>query len=95
MSKSSKEVIFQNSVVTGDTLDISLWYPQLADIKKIEISLRDVRAADSILIEYDFIRDGWVVKQASRFQWEIGEECDPDWQEVAFIQAWGRQGEKP
>ena len=38
--------------------------------------------------------DGWKIEQASTFSWSADEKvCDPDWQEVAFIQAWGR--EKP
>jgi hypothetical protein len=51
-----------------------------------------VRAADDIRIHYDFERDGYVIEQASTFTWSIDdEECDPDWQEVAFIQAWARE----
>jgi len=75
---------------------IDLWYPRIEEnVKEIEIGLMDVRAADSILVSYDFERDGWVVKQASTFQWEISDAIlDPDWQEVAFIQAWGRKKEE-
>ena len=94
MPISPEEVIFRESVVNGDTLDIPLWYPRNSEIKKLEISLMDVRAADSITIEYDFVRDGWVIKQASKFEWEEDETCDPDWQEVAFVQAWARE-QKP
>ena len=79
----------------GDTIWLNLWYPRTGkEPNKIEIGLMDVRAADSIQISYDFKRDGWVIKQASTFQWDGNDTvCDPDWQEVAFIQAWGR--EKP
>lgn len=71
---------------------VSLWYPRVAGgAQAIEIDLMDVRAADSLRVSYDFERDGWVIKQASRFEWHgDDEECDSDWQEVAFIQAWGR-----
>jgi len=76
----------------GDTLGIDLIYPKCNKINKIEIGLEDVRAADSILIEYDFDRDGWSIKQASKFQWDKDDKiCDPDWQEVAFVQAWARE----
>jgi hypothetical protein len=52
----------------------------------------DVRAADDILIEYDFERDGYVIKQASKFVWDADDPvCDQDWQEVAFVQAWARE----
>jgi len=48
-----------------------------------------VRAADSILIEYDFDRDGYSIKQASTFRGDVP-GFDQDWQEVAFIKAWAR-----
>lgn len=77
----------------GRTIDVALCYPNSGNnINAVEVSLVDVRAADSIRIMYDKDRDGWSIKQASRFQWDVDdEERDPDWQEVAFIQAWGRQ----
>lgn len=56
----------------------------------IEIDLYDVRAADSIRIQYDFERDGYVILQASIFEPE-DDEMDEDWQEVAFIRAWARE----
>ena len=60
---------------------------------EINIGLVDVRAADSIRVSYDFDRDGWVIKQASVFEWDVGDtEMDEDWQEVAFIQALAREG---
>jgi hypothetical protein len=71
---------------------VGLWYPrEEGSAKAIEIELIDVRAADSLQVSYDFDRDGWVVKQARVFEWDgDDEECDPDWQEVAFIKAWAR-----
>jgi hypothetical protein len=71
---------------------VELQYPRCEDGRPtaVEINLCDVRAADGLLISYDFDRDGWVVKQASRFEWEAGDTvCDPGWKEVAFVQAWG------
>jgi hypothetical protein len=80
----------------GDTLYVTLWYPRTDDEpNKIDIGLMDVRAADDLLIEYDFGRDGYSIKQASTFEWDDENDpnglCDPDWQEVAFIQAWARE----
>lgn len=76
----------------GDTLGVELCYPRSSKFKFVEVDLMDVRAADSVRLHYDFERDGWVIEQASIFQWEITDKiCDPDWQEVAFISAWGRQ----
>lgn len=79
----------------GRTITVALYYPNLdKNLNAVEVQLVDVRAADSILVSYDKERDGWSIKQASIFEWDIDdEECDPDWQEVAFVQAWGR--EKP
>ena len=72
---------------------VGLWYPRLEDnVNEVEVDLVCVRAADSIKIRYDFERDGWSVLQASRFKWDANDAvCDPDWQEVAFIQAWARE----
>lgn len=75
------------------TQHTNLYYPRLPSSEdKIEVGLMSVRAADSIQISYDFDRDGWVVKQASIFVWEPDDlENERDWQEVAFIPAWGRK----
>jgi len=74
----------------GDALHIDLWYPRVGDNPRaIHIGLMDVRAADDLRIEYDFERDGWIVKQARVFRWDADDEvCDPQWIEVAFIEAW-------
>ena len=79
-----------------DTKYIELSYPRCKDqAKYIKVDLMDVRAADGIRISYDFDRDGWVIEQASNFAWKglSMEECDRDWKEVAFVQAWGREQE--
>jgi hypothetical protein len=77
----------------GSTRQLDLWYPRTeGHPTHVEVGLVDVRAADSIRISYDFERDGWKIEQASTFEWAADDKvCDPDWQEVAFIQAWGRQ----
>lgn len=78
----------------GDELHIDLWYPRNEDesIKRFVIGLVDVRAADGIRVSYDFDRDGWKIEQASTFSWDAEDSvCDPDWQEVAFVQAWARE----
>jgi hypothetical protein len=71
---------------------VTLNYPERDPSKttEIEIQLSDIRAAaDPIRVRYDFGRDGWVILQASKFEGE-SEDFDMDWQEVAFVQAWGR-----
>ena len=63
--------------------------------KFIQVGLEDVRSADDIRVSYDFDRDGWVVEQASRFEWDADDTvCDPDWAEVSFVQAWAREERK-
>ena len=81
--------------IHNDTMYVDLWYPEVdGNPKYVDLDLMHVRAADSIRIHYDFERDGWAIEQASTFSWPSSDpECDPDWQEVAFVQAWAR--EKP
>ena len=90
-----------------DTLHVDLWYPNIEREPKdpprtfdhpvaVQVGLMHVRAADDIRIEYDFARDGYVIKQGSIFEWPADDKvCDRDWQEVAFVEAWGREIEKP
>ncbi len=78
----------------GRVLTIDINYPRNDDqrINTIEVGLCDVRAADTVRITYDFERDGWSIQQASKFVFTIEDKVmDADWQEVAFVQAWGRQ----
>ena len=86
--------VIDNIEVYDEELHIDLWYANIEDteIKSLVIGLMDVRATDGIKVEYDFARDGWVIKQASKFGWSGDDSvCDPDWQEVAFIQSWARE----
>lgn len=83
-----KEMVSQR----GERIVVDLFYPRNNPIKAVQIELSDIRAADDILIEYDFDRDGWVIKQAQVFEWEADDDvCDPQWKEVAFIEAWGSE----
>lgn len=78
--------------IRGNTLYAELFYPRNTEVKYVEVDLSDIRAADGIRISYDFERDGWKIEQASTFSWSIDDgECDSDWQEVAFVQAWARE----
>lgn len=50
------------NVTDVDEIAVDLWYPRRENrYKSIRISLMDVRAANDIMISYDFDRDGWVV----------------------------------
>ncbi len=70
-----------------------LQYPRVdGNPKVIEIGLECVRASDSIRITFDFDRNGWSILQASTFSWEANDEVrDSDWQEVAFVESYGRE----
>lgn len=78
--------------IRGDTMHVDLFYPGASDNPTaIQVGLDHVRAADDLRITYDMQRDGWIIMQASTFRWESSDtECDPDWQEVAFVKAWAR-----
>ena len=77
---------------------VELFYPRNKDAKydAVIVDLCDVRAADGIRVSYDFERDGWRIEQASIFTFECDDPIqDPDWQEVAFVQAWAREKKNP
>ena len=93
---SNQQMMKDEMTFRGDTAYIDLWYPDVEenDINKVQVGLIDVRSADDIRIWYDKERDGWVIEQASTFEWDGDDKiCDEDWQEVAFVQAWGREKE--
>ena len=71
-----------------NTIRVDLEYPQVREVKFIEINLVDVRSNDGVRLHYDFDRDGWVIEQPTQLEWGVDEEPDPHWKEVAFIQAW-------
>ncbi len=79
-----------------DGVHVDLWYPRNEGATQaIVVGLCDVRAADSVRVSYDFERDGWVIQQAKKSSWEPGDTvCDPQWTEVAFIQAWALHDEE-
>lgn len=76
---------------------IELDYPRVSgNINAIEIELNCVRAANSILIEYDFNRDGWKISMPSKTWWEVDDKIqDPCYQEMAFISAWAVGDDAP
>ncbi len=75
-----------------DTVEFEFAYPTQNRVKYLEVGLCCVRASDSIRISYSHKRNGWVVEQASIFEWDSDDNIqDPDWQEVAFIESWGRE----
>jgi hypothetical protein len=82
---------------SGDQLNIELTYPPRDDaankndqVRHIYVNQESVRASDGIRMHYDYERDGWVIEQGSKWEWEEGEAHDEDWQEVAFVESWAR-----
>ncbi len=94
MVDKQEEIPFKDELVSYSPkrreISVDLWYPRNDhNMSKIRVGLVDVRAADDILIEYDFDWDGWIIKQASIFEWENNDPiCDEGWTEVTFVQAW-------
>ena len=77
---------------TDEALLVELWYPRNDDERRfVQVGLCCVRAADDIQIEYDFDRDGWVIRQQGGVEIPGGIEHveNEPWVEVAFVQAWG------
>ena len=89
------EMMLSQAAQYGKEMHINLWYPDCynSEVKSLVVGLIDVRATDDIRISYDNARDGWKIEQASTFSWDESDDtgCDPDWQEVAFVQAWARK----
>jgi len=80
------------TVEVEGTASIVWSYPNIYETPDhLRLGLSHLRAADDLRISYSSERDGWVIEQASKFEWEDGEDLDEDWQEVAFVQAWARE----
>jgi hypothetical protein len=70
-------------------IKVELKYPRVEDNPdKVIISLMDVRAADDLLIEFDFDRNGWVIKMDETKDKDSMTEIIKEKVEVAFIPAW-------
>ena len=82
-------------------LAVDLYYPRAEiqnrtdeQLQQVRIDLECVRSANSIVIDYDFERDGYRIRMPSKFSWNDGEKIDEQLKEVAFIPAWA-SGEPP
>ena len=69
---------------------VYLEYPRVEENEDtIRVELIDVRAADGIIIQYDFERDGWVISQKKLIEHDgCWSEPTGELVEMAFIQAW-------
>ena len=86
-----KNMTLETACVVDDELHIDLWYPSVEEntVKKFVIGLMDVRAVDNIRVSFDRGRNGWMIEQASVFEWDEDDSvCDSKWVEVAFVEAW-------
>ena len=70
---------------------VPLWYPARSNnddngmvAQEIEVGLEDVRAANSIVIDYDFDRDGYRIRMTNTRR-EPGGGEEGAYREVAFI----------
>lgn len=55
----------------------------------LRVDLEDVRAANTLLVHYDFERDGWVLEAPSKLSWAPDEDwTDEQLEEVGFVPAW-------
>jgi hypothetical protein len=89
----NKAQIIRDIEAYDDYITVNLWYPRSSSIKAIEVGLMDVRASDGLRLEYDFERDGWIIKQQVSIPTDGGGFNLGEWQEVAFIQSWGLRDE--
>jgi hypothetical protein len=74
-----------------------IMYPRSSKVDTIQIGLCDVRAADDIRIQYDFVRDGWVIYQSRDYHPHIEGNSyglEEEWFESAFLPAWKYELEK-
>lgn len=79
-----------------DTIDVELAYQRNKKIKYLTFGICDVRASDGIRISYDFDRDGYVIEQPTKLQWQLNDPNSGDmkWKETAFIQSWALEEEQ-
>ena len=83
----------------GDELQVELIYPphtsrkdDSGKCKYVCVNQESARATDGVRLWYDYNRDGWVIEQASTFQWADDDKVlDHDWREVAFVKSWARE----
>lgn len=82
--------------MTPKTAHVDLWYPRVGipnrtddQPTEVRVDLVDVRAANSIVIDYDFGRDGYRVRMSTIHEWDADDEVmDEGLVEVAFIPSW-------
>lgn len=80
--------------VEGDTLNVELFYPGVDEnTSKVRLGLMHVRAVDDLLIEFDFDRNGWSIKQEPVVYDGGCMDVVGEPEEVAFVDAWNEKEE--
>ena len=76
-------------LIRGDKAVFDFIYPRQGNRPtKIEVGLEDVRAADTIEIEFDFDRNGYVIRMDETKDGDGMMETLQEKIEVAFIPSW-------
>ncbi len=80
----------------GNRLDVNLVYPRIrgrGQPVEVHIELDDVRAADALIVRYDYERDGWSIRMdRTKDLGSMMEVVEPN-VEVAFVPAWNEVDE--
>lgn len=59
----------------------------------VRIDLDDVRAANTLIVHFDFDRDGWVLEAPTKMAWGPDEDSlDEHLEEVGFVPAYTEAG---
>lgn len=73
-----------------ETIHAELYYPRVEGArKKVTVGMTDTRVAQDLTIQFDFVRDGWVItREVLKVDNAAGHfEGTGEWVEVAFIPA--------
>lgn len=80
----------------GPEIHVDLWYPEVTDeCKVVEIDLMCVRASNSLRVQFDHERNGFVLtmEEFLAHTSECSKLKEPTYVEVGFVPAWAA-GEK-
>jgi len=69
-------------------LFVDVWYPEQGKVPDVRIELMHVRAADVLIVRYDFERDGWSIRMDKTKDLGGLMTVIEEAQEVAFVPAW-------
>lgn len=72
---------------------VTMCYPSREKPTRVTVGIMDVRAANSIAIEYDFKRDGYVIRMDRTKCYGTGCDVVEEDVEVAFVPAWLEESE--